>query len=118
MRKCKVCKQEIIGRSDKIFCSVNCKNKYHRHLRKLTNVAVQDINKILHRNRSILYEIMGPKAKSKTVDRLLLDQKKFSFLYHTHLQVNSKGKTYYYVYDFAWMSFSDDKILITRRKYV
>jgi len=28
---------------------------------------------------------------------------------------NKQGKTYFHLYDFAWMEFSDDSILIVRR---
>ncbi|MGE5355858.1 MAG: hypothetical protein ACM3PT_06415 [Deltaproteobacteria bacterium] len=44
----------------------------------------------------------------------MLERKKFRFKYHTHTYINSKGKIYNYVYDLAWMSFSDDEILIIR----
>ena len=114
MNKCKICSKEIIGRGDKKFCSVKCKNYYHTNLRRVSNVAVAEINKILHRNRSILLEIMGKNSVQKKVERIVLDKKKFNFKYHTHFHQNSRGKTYFYVYDFAWMEFSDNDILITR----
>jgi hypothetical protein len=104
----------ISGRSDKIFCSVKCKNYYHTNLIRVTNIAVNQIDIILHRNRSILLEIMGKNATQKKVDRIVLDKKKFNYKYHTHTTINSVGKTYVYVYDFAWMSFSDNEILIVR----
>ncbi len=116
MKKCKICSKPIIGRSDKIFCSVRCKNYYHTNLRRVTNLAVKDIDKILHRNRSILLEIMGKRKTQIKVERIVLDKKKFNYKYHTHLHTNSKGKTYFYVYDFAWMEFSDDEILIVRKR--
>ncbi len=115
MAKCKVCKTEIVGRSDKIFCSVKCKNYYHKNLRRNTDMAAQRIDKILHRNRSILREIMGKNKVQISIDKIILDAKKFNYTYHTHCIVNSKGKTYHYVYDYAWMSFSNDKILIVKK---
>ncbi len=115
--KCKICNKLIVGRSDKLFCSVRCKNYYHINLRRVTSVAVKDINIILHRNRSILLEIMGKRKVQLKVSRMVLEKKKYRFKYHTHFHINSKGKAYYHVYDFAWMEFSDDEILIVRRKY-
>lgn len=114
--KCNICSKQIVGRKDKKFCSVRCKNYYHTNLRRVTNVAVVDINKILHRNRSILLELMGKHKIQTKIKRILLDQKKFNYKYHTHFNVNSVGKTYYFVYDFAWMQFSDDEILIIRKR--
>ena len=115
-RKCKMCKKPIIGRSDKIFCSVHCKTEYHHKLRRVTAIEVRDINKILARNRSILLELMGKNAVQKKINRLELDRKKFNYKYHTHTYKNNRGKFYYYVYDFSWMEFSDNEILIIRRK--
>jgi len=114
-RKCPICKNPVLGRSDKKFCSVKCKTFYHQRLRQVTRSAAERIDKILHRNRSILLEIMGKRNVKLKVHRLVLEQKKFNFYHITHYSVNSSGKTYHYVYDFAWMSFSDDEVMIVRK---
>ena len=114
--KCKICNNDIKGRKDKIFCSVRCKNYYHTNLRRVTSVEVTTINKILHRNRSILLEIMGKRKSQIKIKRLVLEKKNFHFTYHTHFHINKQGKTYFHVYDFAWMEFSNDEILIVRRR--
>jgi len=116
MRVCKICQKNIIGRNDKIFCSVTCKNFYHVNLRKVTKIEVKEIDTILHRNRSILLEILGKHKTQIKVNRIVLEKKKFRFKYHTHINVNKNGKTYHHLYDFAWMEFSDDEILIIKRK--
>lgn len=115
MQKCKVCKKELKGRSDKKYCSEACKNYYHKNLRRVTDGASFEIDKILHRNRSILLEIIGKQKGQIKIARMQLDQKKFSFKYHTHININSQGKTFYWLYDLAWMEFSDDEILIVRK---
>ncbi len=115
-RKCKLCNTPFVGRSDKIFCSSNCKTEYHYRLRKATAKEVIEINKILARNRSILLEIIGKNTKQIKLPRLILDQKKFNFKCHTHIIKNKKGKLYFYIYDIAWMEFSDNEILIIRNK--
>ncbi len=117
-RKCKICAKPIKGRIDKIFCSTYCKNYYHKHLRYAAKKAAIEINGYLIRNYSILLELLGKKRTTIKVYRNVLEKKKFRFKYHTHLQVNSKGKTYLYVYDLAWMEFSDDEILIVRKKLI
>lgn len=113
--KCKICNIKIVGRSDKKFCSLSCKNYYHINLRRVTNVAVKNIDIILHRNRSILLEVIGKNRVQIKVSRMILEKKKFNFKYQTHFHINSKNKMYHYVYDFAWMEFSDDEVLIVRR---
>jgi len=114
--KCKICNKEVKGRKDKIFCSVRCKNYYHTNLRRVTNMEVVTINKILHRNRSILLEIMGKRKFQIKIKRLVLEKKNFHFTYHTHFHTNKQEKTFFHVYDFAWMEFSNDEILIVRRR--
>ncbi|MCB0634545.1 MAG: hypothetical protein R2824_05355 [Saprospiraceae bacterium] len=114
-RRCRLCKASFYGRADKIFCTIACKNEYHVRLRRATSYAVRETDKILHRNRSILLEIMGKNKTQKKVDRLILEKKKFRFNYLTGFYINSRGKTYHYVYDFAWMTFSDQEILIIRK---
>jgi len=116
MKTCKKCKKEInYGRSDKLFCTVKCKNNYHKELRKKTNIVAIEIDEILHRNRSILYELLGTNTSQLTLKRIHLEKKKFRFKYHTHIYVNSQNKTYYWIYDYAWMSFSNDKIMIVKK---
>jgi predicted nucleic acid-binding Zn ribbon protein len=115
-KKCKICDKIIVGRSDKLFCSSACKNYYHTTLKRVTKLETLKIDGILHRNRSILLEIMGKNSVRKKVNRIVLEDKHFKFKYLTHFTINSKGKMYHWVYDFAWMSFSDDEVLIVKNK--
>jgi len=114
-KTCKICKKILRGRTDKIFCSVGCKNYYHTHLRKASNRAAQQIDEYLKRNHGILLEILGKNKTQIKTNRTLLEQKKFRFKYHTHFHINSSGKMYHYIYDIAWMEFSDDQILIIKK---
>ena len=116
MRNCKMCQTPLRGRSDKLFCSLECKTEYHLKLRRATAKEVLEINKILARNRSILLEILGKNSVQKKIPRLILDRKKFNYKYHTHITRNNVGKIYFYCYDIAWMEFSDNEILIVRKK--
>lgn len=115
-QKCLICKSKISGRADKRFCSLDCKNDYHSRLRKATLKATKPIDKILHRNRSILLEILGKRIQSKKIDRSVLDKKNFNYSYVTGYQLNSKNKMVNYVYDFSWILFSDKQILLKRLK--
>lgn len=115
IRSCKWCKDPVLGRADKIFCSVDCKSSYHQKLKKVTQKATLTTDKILHRNRSILLELMGKNAKQKTLPLIQLERKKFNFNYCTGIYENAQGKRYYNLYDFAYMKFSDGRVLIIRR---
>lgn len=113
--RCKICGKSIYGRSDKIYCSTQCKNEYHKKLRYASMVAAIEINGYLKRNYSILLELMGKNKLQIKLYRNRLEKKGFRFKYHTHFYINSRGKTFFYVYDLAWMEFSDDEILVVRK---
>lgn len=114
-RNCKVCHKIIRGRSDKIYCSLGCKNYYHKEMRYISKKAAIEINGFLKRNYIILWEILAQHKIQIKVYRNVLVQKGFRFKYHTHYHVNSRNKVFFYIYDLAWMEFSDDEILIVRK---
>lgn len=112
---CQHCNKEIIGRAGKKFCSADCKARAHITKKQANKVEiVQEINKILAKNRLILIEIIG-EHKQKTVARIQLSKQGFDFKYFTGTYLNRQGKTYHYVYDFAWMEFSTQDIMIVRK---
>jgi len=117
-RKCKICSSIIVGRADKVFCSTRCKNTYHKKLRHATKKVAIEINGYLRRNHGILLEILGKRKSQLKVHRNVLEKKRFRYKYHTHLHVNSRNKTFHYIYDLAWMEFSDDEILIVRKRNI
>jgi len=116
MKICKVCLKEFKGRTDKIFCSVKCKSKANYESRNKVVFQTEEIDKILHRNYAILMNEMHGVYGSKKINSLILAKQKFNFNYITNYRVNSQGKTFHYVYNYAWMSFSDNEILIIKKK--
>ncbi|MGO3182873.1 MAG: hypothetical protein ACTIJ9_08585 [Aequorivita sp.] len=116
VRKCRICGKPLKGRSDKIFCSSRCKNVYHKKVRYASKIAAIEINGYLKRNYAILLEVVGKNQTQIKVYRNLLEKKGFRFKYHTHFYINSKSKMFHYVYDLAWMEFSDDEILIVKKR--
>ncbi|MEZ4902150.1 MAG: hypothetical protein R2822_10535 [Spirosomataceae bacterium] len=63
-----------------------------------------------------MLELMGKTKTKMKVQRIVLEEKKFHWKYHTHHHINSAQKMMHYVYDFGWMEFSDDEVLIVRNK--
>ncbi len=59
--------------------------------------------------------LMGNSTKEE-FDRLVVTRTGFKYEYHTGTYLNKEGKTYRLVYDYAWMDFSDQKILVVRKK--
>lgn len=113
---CKHCDKKVVGRIDKEFCSIDCKNKYNYERRSQTKSATAVIDGYLHRNREILATLMGLSNKL-IIDKSVLDQTGFKYDYHTSHYLNKDGKTYWMIYDFAWMTFSDQKILLIKKRF-
>lgn len=95
---------------------MTCKNRYHRKMRRAQATVRQTIDNFLHRNHTILYELMlEHNAKKIKISRVKLQKAGFRFSNYTGSYLNRQGKTYYHVYDYSWMAFSDNQVLIVRR---
>jgi len=114
-KNCLSCGQEIQGRSDKRFCSLACKNAHNNDQRRQTKEVTAEVDALLHRNREVLALLMGD-TKKTTFDRLILQRAGFKFEYLTGVYFNKEGKMYRIIYDFAWMDFSDQSVLVVRKK--
>jgi predicted nucleic acid-binding Zn ribbon protein len=114
-KNCPICKKKIIGRSDKKFCSLTCKSIYYKRLRDATQKETERIDKLLHRNHSILLETLKHNDKIKiTKDKL--EDKGFQFKYCTGVYYNQQNKLCFYVYDFMWYELKDRRVYISKLK--
>jgi hypothetical protein len=113
-KNCEYCKENFAGRADKRFCSVKCKNDFNNAARKNTKEITAEIDAYLHRNREILATLMGDATK-ETFDKLVLTRTGFKYEFMTGIYTNKEGKMYKYIYDYAWLDFSDQKILIVKK---
>ncbi|NND32768.1 MAG: DUF2116 family Zn-ribbon domain-containing protein [Saprospiraceae bacterium] len=112
---CPICGQKIYGRADKVFCSQRCKSSYHKSRKSQRSTFSYPIDKIIHRNWVILEEIYETIGKKKFfVTKAELNKAGFHTRYFTTMQKNSKGKIYFYVYNYGWMDFSESDIMIIR----
>ncbi|MEZ4775240.1 MAG: hypothetical protein R3D00_18795 [Bacteroidia bacterium] len=113
-RFCPHCKNAVFGRANKLFCDIDCKNQYHSALRRKVAEIVRETDKMLHRNYAILLEILGDNSSRKTISRLTLEKKNFHFSCFTGYTSTTRGKICRYLYDFAWIEFNSQKILVLR----
>lgn len=113
-KQCVQCGTNFVGRSDKRFCSLACKNTFNIALKKTTRDVVKETDSYLHRNREILAMLMGNDTKI-TIDKLILTRARFKWDYMTGIYLNKEHKMYRMVYDFAWMDFSDQRVLLVRK---
>jgi hypothetical protein len=111
---CINCEKQIKGRPDKKYCSSNCKNQYNYNRRKQTKSETKAIDSILHRNREILDTLMGSKRVKMEISKTELTLMGFQYKYFTGTHINKVGKLYHIVYNFAWMEFTQQKVLIIK----
>ena len=112
-RKCCVCDKRLFGRSDKVFCDIKCKNKYHSELRKHTQTASVTTTKILNKNYSILCVLLGEKSNKFMIKKLFLESKGFNFDIVSGLEKTNFGLKMK-VYEFSWYFCKNDNIVVKR----
>ena len=117
IKKCPECGEEILGRADKKFCSDQCRNTFNNRQKQDANNYIRNVNNILRKNRRILADL-NPNGKSKA-SRNKLVEKGFNFDYYTNSYTTKTGKTYYYCYEFGYLSIEDDYyFLVMKQDYV
>jgi len=112
--KCLNCEEEFIGRSDKKFCSDQCRNTYNNKTRSMHEKLMLDINKILRKNRMILKQF-NPEGKT-SIRKEYLIKMGFDLKYHTHTYETKNGNTYKFCYEYGYMDIEDEKVLIINQQ--
>ena len=96
-RKCPVCGEIVTGRTDKKYCSDQCRAEFNNRNNKDCTNAMRKINRILRRNRRILAEL-NPDGKTR-ISLQKLTEKGFDFQYFTNVRYNRRGKACYFCYE-------------------
>ncbi len=106
IKKCPVCDTIIRGRTDKIFCSLECKRAADYEKRKTEEVLYLEIDRQLKTNRKILkkYNRVG----KTTLRKEDIIKEGFNPKYFTHYWKNNKGDVYLFVYDYGFLALKDN----------
>lgn len=117
-KKCPTCFETVIGRTDKIFCSDQCRNAFNNSKKRLSEKNIIQINKILRKNRKILSQL-NPEGKT-SVRKLVLEKFDFNFQYHTHLFTSANGNTYFFCYEYGYLIIENGKkvLIVNEQKYM
>ena len=114
---CRECKEEILGRRDKQYCSDYCRAQHFHHYNRDTSNYIRRVNYTIRKNRSILSEL-NPKGKAKA-HRLKLVDAGLNFDYFTNVYRTKSGKVYYFCYDQGYVSLGEDYYaLVVKEDYV
>lgn len=109
--KCINCGEKVLGRSDKKYCSDQCRYIFNNKTKRGNEKSIIDINKILRKNRIILKQF-NPEGKT-TVRKEYLKKLDFDFKFHTHTYTTINGNTYKFCYEYGYFELDDGlKVLI------
>jgi hypothetical protein len=112
---CQVCAKPLVGRSDKKFCSDYCRALLNNEKKKLDagEQVIQELNRILRRNRSILKSIGSHGEFTTRKEYLVLLG--FDFSYFTHQLAGPDGGIYNCCYEYGYLLLSEEKVLVINR---
>lgn len=100
-KTCSECGELILGRSDKKFCSDQCRNTYNNRLNSDTNAVVRNISNVLRKNRRIL-QTLAPEGKQR-VSKDKMMELGYNFKFHTHEYTTHKGDRYQYCFEYGYL---------------
>lgn len=112
-RLCLDCQAILNGRADKKFCDDQCRTNYNNRIRAEDNSYLNEVNRILKKNRDILRQ-QNPDGKAK-IKKAILVRKGFDFNYHTHTYATQKGNTYVFCYEYGYLTLENEEILLVKR---
>lgn len=116
-KHCLECGTPIKGRSDKKFCSDDCRNTYNNRLNSDQHNHMRKVNNILRKNRRILASL-NPEGKTK-ISRNQMLKKGFNFNYFTSIYTTQSGKTYYFCYEQGYLPIDQEMCaLVIKKSYV
>ncbi len=116
-RKCLECGEEIFGRTDKKFCSDQCRNTYNNRFTAVANSYIRKVNYILRKNRRIMEQIIVESEKDvKRISRKRLLDKGFDFGYYTNIYKTKAAKYYYFCYEYGYNKLDDEYFAIVKRE--
>ncbi len=107
-KKCLDCGEAIRGRTDKKFCSDQCRNNYNNRLNRDSNNFVRNVHGLLRKNRRILADLYNDGKKKVHKDALFALGYNFSFF--TQIIETSDGRKYHYCFEYGYIETGNDFI--------
>ena len=109
-RVCLDCGERLRGRSDKKFCSDQCRNNYNNRVNREQNSYVRNIHNLLRRNRKILADLYESDHLKVHRDALVVSG--FSFGFFTQMVEPEDGSACWYCYEYGISELNNDYLKI------
>ncbi|CAM1373838.1 conserved hypothetical protein [Tenacibaculum litopenaei] len=113
-KQCLECREKVIGRIDKKFCSDYCRNSFNNKVNKESKNLIRNTNNRLRKNYKILCEL-NSHGKTKVSRRKLFDRG-FDFKFMTSIYTTKAGNTYFYVYDQGYLELENEVYLLVKQE--
>ena len=107
-KKCLDCGARILGRTDKKFCSDQCRNNYNNRLNRDTNNYIRNVHGLLRKNRRILYDLYNDGKLKVHKDALFAMGYNFSFF--THIIETTGGRKIHFCFEYGYTDAGSDFI--------
>lgn len=108
-KQCLDCGEELVGRSDKKFCSDSCRSHYNNKRLIQQGFLVRKVNAILLKNKRVLDQIANTNSKELAVS--IAREMGFCDQYYTGNSHRGK-QTVYHLYDRNFV-FEEGRIKLT-----
>lgn len=112
-KDCPVCKKSFFGRSDKLFCSTECKNNFHNSQRR--NGIVNATNHLLYQNRLILQQLVHGQSEKEILERVVLERLGFKFDLFTGVIPSNSYPLVKKVYEFTLVEMPNGNVIVERQ---
>ncbi len=99
-RVCLDCGARLLGRSDKKFCSDQCRNNYNNRLNRDQNNYVRNVHAQLRRNRRILSQLFSDGHRRIHRDALIAQG--YNFTFFTHLVETPEGIGWSFCFEYGF----------------
>lgn len=109
---CTVCGAAVKGRSDKVFCSANCKSIAQYERRQENERFYLEVEGKLRTNRKLLKRFNAAGYSTVTVGTLIGEG--FDPNFFTHYWKNGQGEVYLFCYEFGFLR----KMIRGKQRYV
>lgn len=111
IKKCKECGIEFYGRLNQYFYSVKCRFDFNNSIARNNREDINNILKILLRNREILKAIF--ETGTTEIPKTDLQAKRYNFTYLTHQLKSEDSKNYIFCFEYGF-SVLNDTLKITK----
>lgn len=114
---CRVCNEVLVGRTDKKYCSDQCRYIANNKIKQKNEQPIIEVNSRLRKNRSILRNLC-PEGQA-VVTKEVLDKMGYTYNLFSSIHVNPNRQIFYICYDYAFTPIAEievKKVLIIARQ--